>query len=291
MADKCLKQELDVTYAREHDTKTGSLRSLPKLKEHSNEWAHVEGQKKSRPSRWDSKEEGHDPQIDGGNSKRRKSRWDNNEPQNSSIDPYGATDFLKLSMDPKIMRLNAKLTEINKKLESSGIHNERPLAERSPSPKPVYNNLGIRINTSEARRKKLLIDKQCIISKLALATSKSSPKQKTNTYRKKLSIPAKENPMYNFVGQILGPNGNTLKRMEKETGARNFIRGKGTCKFVSGDLVSEKENPCVLVEATSQQSLDAAAGMIEKLLIPVADKKNYHKKISVGRACPTEACI
>ena len=48
--------------------------------------------------------------------------------------------------------------------------------------------------------------------------------------RKKLYIPIKEYPTYNFIGLVIGPRGNTQKQMEKETGCRIVIRGKGSVK-------------------------------------------------------------
>ena len=35
---------------------------------------------------------------------------------------------------------------------------------------------------------------------------------------------------YNFNGLVIGPRGNTHKRMEKETGAKIVIRDKGSVK-------------------------------------------------------------
>lgn len=43
-------------------------------------------------------------------------------------------------------------------------------------------------------------------------------------------IPQEEHPDINFVGLLIGPRGNTLKAMEKETGAKIIIRGKGSVK-------------------------------------------------------------
>ncbi|KAK6918020.1 Histone-binding protein RBBP4, N-terminal [Dillenia turbinata] len=43
--------------------------------------------------------------------------------------------------------------------------------------------------------------------------------------RKKLYIPMKVHPGYNFIGLIIGPRGNTQKRMERETGEKIVIRG------------------------------------------------------------------
>jgi splicing factor 1 len=46
----------------------------------------------------------------------------------------------------------------------------------------------------------------------------------------KVMIPQEEHPEINFVGLLIGPRGNTLKTMEKETGAKIIIRGKGSVK-------------------------------------------------------------
>ena len=46
----------------------------------------------------------------------------------------------------------------------------------------------------------------------------------------KVLIPQEEHPDINFVGLLIGPRGNTLKAMEKKTGAKIIIRGRGSVK-------------------------------------------------------------
>ena len=46
----------------------------------------------------------------------------------------------------------------------------------------------------------------------------------------KVMIPQDEHPEINFVGLLIGPRGNTLKAMERDTGAKIIIRGKGSVK-------------------------------------------------------------
>lgn len=43
-------------------------------------------------------------------------------------------------------------------------------------------------------------------------------------------IPQDEHPDINFVGLLIGPRGNTLKMLEKETNAKIIIRGRGSVK-------------------------------------------------------------
>lgn len=44
---------------------------------------------------------------------------------------------------------------------------------------------------------------------------------------KKIFIPQKDYPGYNFIGLIIGPRGNTQKRMQSETNTKIAIRGRG----------------------------------------------------------------
>lgn len=44
------------------------------------------------------------------------------------------------------------------------------------------------------------------------------------------TVPQKEYPTFNFIGLIIGPRGNTQKRMERETNTKIAIRGKGSVK-------------------------------------------------------------
>ncbi|XP_027330979.1 KH domain-containing protein At3g08620-like isoform X2 [Abrus precatorius] len=46
----------------------------------------------------------------------------------------------------------------------------------------------------------------------------------------RLDIPNDSYPNFNFVGRLLGPRGNSLKRVEATTGCRVYIRGTGSIK-------------------------------------------------------------
>ncbi|XP_065049064.1 KH domain-containing protein SPIN1 isoform X2 [Musa acuminata AAA Group] len=46
----------------------------------------------------------------------------------------------------------------------------------------------------------------------------------------RLEVPVNAYPNFNFVGRLLGPRGNSLKRVEASTGCRVYIRGKGSIK-------------------------------------------------------------
>ncbi|KAF7016257.1 unnamed protein product [Triticum aestivum] len=246
--------------------------------------------RRRRRSRWEQSndESGANSGGEGGaGGRKRKSRWAEEEPRPTIALPDFMKDFAA-EMDPEVHNLNSRLLEISRLLQSGLPLDDRPEGARSPSPEPIYDNLGIRINTREYRaRERLNRERQEIISQLIRRNPAFKPPAdyRPPKLHKKLYIPMKEYPGYNFIGLIIGPRGNTQKRMEKETGAKIVIRGKGSVK--EGKLLqkrdlkpdpSENEDLHVLVEADTQEALEAAAGMVEKLLTPVDEVLNEHKR-------------
>lgn len=107
--------------------------------------------------------------------------------------------------------------------------------DRSPSPEPIYSTDGKRLNTREVRTRKKLEDERHLLVQKAI---KVNPEYRPPAdYRPpevkiqdRVAIPQEEHPDVNFIGLIIGPRGNTLKKMEKDTGAKIMIRGKGSVK-------------------------------------------------------------
>lgn len=106
---------------------------------------------------------------------------------------------------------------------------------RSPSPEPIYSSDGKRLNTREFRTRKrleeqrhqLILRMQCMNPEFKPPSDYKPPVIRVSD---KVLIPQEEHPDINFVGLLIGPRGNTLKAMEKETGAKIIIRGKGSVK-------------------------------------------------------------
>jgi len=48
--------------------------------------------------------------------------------------------------------------------------------------------------------------------------------------KERVLIPTKQYPRVNFVGKILGPQGNTIKRLQEDTGAKISVLGKGSMR-------------------------------------------------------------
>ncbi|CAN8311802.1 unnamed protein product [Cochlearia groenlandica] len=107
----------------------------------------------------------------------------------------------------------------------------------------------------------------------------------------RLDVPVDKFPSYNFVGRILGPRGNSLKRVELATHCRIFIRGQGSVK----DTVKEEnlkgkpgyehlsEPLHVLIEAELPEDiinaqLERAVHFLESLLTPMDESMDHYKR-------------
>ncbi|KAI5701478.1 hypothetical protein M8J75_010038 [Diaphorina citri] len=57
----------------------------------------------------------------------------------------------------------------------------------------------------------------------------------------KVLVPVKEHPRFNFVGKLLGPKGNSLRRLQEETMTKMSILGKGSMRDRSKEEELRKE--------------------------------------------------
>eukprot|EP00178_Gracilaria_changii_P020942 TRINITY_DN616_c0_g1_i1.p1 TRINITY_DN616_c0_g1~~TRINITY_DN616_c0_g1_i1.p1 ORF type:complete len:690 (+),score=135.57 TRINITY_DN616_c0_g1_i1:220-2070(+) len=111
--------------------------------------------------------------------------------------------------------------------------------------------------------------------------------------RVKLRVPADQYPEYNFVGRLLGPRGATLKRLERDTGCRIMIRGKGSIRKDKEADVRGKpgwehvfnEPLHVVIEVvdspddiSATRILNHAKQLVEILLIPVPEERDSLKR-------------
>ena len=100
--------------------------------------------------------------------------------------------------------------------------------------------------------------------------------------KRKIFVPEKEFPGYNFIGLIIGPRGNTQKRMQRETNTRIAIRGKGCIKGNANREpntdYAEDEDLHVTITGDTDEEVDRAAAMVRQLLKPVDETFNEHKR-------------
>ena len=284
--EESLKPESESSYAAPHFHSQFGLAMTLGDKCSSEQQDGAGSSRKRRHSRWEKVE---NDQA----SKRKKTRWISDDLQLKLLGPLQLPDLGKdfvvgSDLDSEIQELQAELADINRKLQTSELHDDKPMEERSPSPEPVHDNLGIRLNPRQVRlHQKLVLNRQHIISRLIKKNSTFKPplEYKSSKLCKKIYIPVKEYPNYNFVGLIIGPLGKTQKRMEKETGAKICLRGKDK----TTNPQKNDEDLHVYIEADNQKSLDAAVGMVEKLLNPIDDAMNEHKRVQLEELATLKA--
>ena len=134
----------------------------------------------------------------------------------------------------EVVRQYARYTDVAQRIASNDFYDDRPEHARSPSPPPKYDTNGVRQNTRDMRvREKLLEQRSDLIGWLVARCPhlfRPPGDWRPQKKRRKLYIPLKEFPGYNFIGLVIGPRGNTQKRMQRETNTRIAIRGKGRGK-------------------------------------------------------------
>ncbi|XP_052895588.1 splicing factor 1-like, partial [Anopheles moucheti] len=173
---------------------------------------------------------------EGGESSRRrkkKSRWSDGDHLQTFFPTLLPSTLTPEQQEAYLLQL--QIEEISYKLRTSELMIQQNLAQRSPSPEPIYSSDGKRVNTREYRlRKKLEEQRHQLIQRMQLLNPDYNPpanyKPPVIRIEDKVLIPQDEYPHINFVGLLIGPRGNTLKTMEKDTGAKITIRGKGSVK-------------------------------------------------------------
>lgn len=107
----------------------------------------------------------------------------------------------------------------------------------------------------------------------------------------RVDIPVDKYPAFNFVGRLLGPRGNSLKRLEATTDCRVLIRGRGSIKDPAREemmrgkpgyehlneplhILIEAELPAEIIDTRLIQARD----IIEELVKPVDESQDYIKK-------------
>ncbi|KFA63038.1 hypothetical protein S40285_06403 [Stachybotrys chlorohalonatus IBT 40285] len=157
---------------------------------------------------------------------------------------------------------------------------------RSASPPPQYDAFGRRTNTRRQRHLARLETERHRLVEHALNTIPDyrAPQgyRRPTILRDKLYVPATDYPGVNFIGQILGPRGQSLKSMNQESGANIFLRGKGSVKEGRGSRVThsvsanESQEPLhCLVTAATQHKIDRAKKLINEAIETAASTSEH----------------
>lgn len=216
-------------------------------KPESAEEAEKKAREERRRRRWSSKDADAKP-------RRKRSRWASPPTQSMrcrAVRANAAAEGAVLTTRPtlhrvspagpsstqmQLARLQLRLQDINRRLstvaQDAAKREQDP--DRTPSPPPVYDSVGKRLNTREIRMRNALNSEQQSVMremvKLNPELSKVAGFGGPQKLERRIYFPVEEYPDYNFMGRIIGPRGNTHRRLEAQTGCRISIRGKGSVK-------------------------------------------------------------
>ena len=180
--------------------------------------------------------------------------------------------------------IHVRLEEINRKLRTGDFI--PPPGQRSPSPPPQYDAYGRRTNTVDLRYRKKLEDERIrLIDRAMKADPNFRPpmdiaigsRRGLGRPQDKVYIPVKEFPEINFFGLLVGPRGNSLKNMERQSGAKISIRGKGSVKEgkerggpPGGFAGDEDDELHCLIMADDEYKVKACVALINKVIETVS---------------------
>ncbi|RPA98273.1 hypothetical protein L873DRAFT_1808538 [Choiromyces venosus 120613-1] len=209
---------------------------------------------------------GREKQRFGTAHKHSKSRWGSESIKSDfSIDslPTSIPGCMSLE-DTDIYTLKVRIEEITQKLSKRLVV---PNDKRSLSPDPIYDVNGRRTNIREARYREHL-EAEChhlVVQVWATNPQYRPPSncRKLVAKHEKVYVPVGDYPEINFIGLPIGPHGHNLKRIEKESGAKVAIRGKGSIKEGKGGsdlaLASDQDENlhCLIISPNSDFILKA----------------------------------
>ncbi|WFD03821.1 hypothetical protein MOBT1_002516 [Malassezia obtusa] len=223
---------------------------------------------------------------DGGyGARKRRSRWGGVAERTDGAPAAFSGQVSAQELDRYAIQV--RLEEINRKLRIGDV--VPPERERSPSPPPTYDVHGRRNNTREMRyRKKLeeerirLVERQMKIDPSFRPPAEYAAAKRSMRPTEKVYLPVREFPEINFFGLLVGPRGNTLKKMESQSGAKIHIRGRGSVKHGkgAGGPLEEEDMHCI-VTADTERQVKHCIKLINEVVSTAAstpETQNDHKR-------------
>ncbi|CBI16489.3 hypothetical protein VitviT2T_007767 [Vitis vinifera] len=194
----------------------------------------------------------------------RKTKWGPDLTQDAAVRRGTALAF-QTRVDQITLQLKSGVLEIGDNQDSS-------LVAQVPDQEfPSHQNNSEKSELLELERR------EAIGEMLKLNPSyKAPPDYKPLLKEARVPIPVKEYPGYNFIGLIFGPGSDTLKRLEKETGAKVQVYGNkaDTGQKVeitpSDGIQGAHEELYLHISAETFEKVDAAVALIELLVTPVS---------------------
>ncbi|XP_005864266.1 PREDICTED: splicing factor 1 isoform X8 [Myotis brandtii] len=222
--------------------------------------------------------------LDFPRKKRKRSRWNQDTMEQKTVIP-GMPTVIPPGLTREQERayiVQLQIEDLTRKLRTGDLGIPPKPEDRSPSPEPIYNSEGKRLNTREFRTRKTLEEERhnLITEMVALNPDFKPPadyKPPATRVSDKVMIPQDEYPEINFIGLLIGPRGNTLKNIEKECNAKIMIRGKGSVKEgkvgrKDGQMLPGEDEPLhALVTANTMENVKKAVEQIRNILKQVIE--------------------
>nr|NP_001123334.1 zinc finger protein ZF(CCHC)-13 [Ciona intestinalis]FAA00134.1 TPA: zinc finger protein [Ciona intestinalis] len=216
-------------------------------------------------------------QEDRGRPKKKRSRWSSAAVK---TEIPGMPASVSSNLTPHQQRayiVQLQIEDVSRKLKCGDLGIPANPEDRSPSPEPIYNGEGKRMNTREYRtRKRLEEERHRLIIKMQDINPEYKPPMDYKPPQQRIServmIPQDLNPNINFVGLLIGPRGNTLKKIEKDSNCKIMIRGKGSVKEgkigrKDGQPLPGEDEPLhALVSANTIECVKKAVSEINKII-------------------------
>ncbi|RQM08166.1 hypothetical protein DH86_00000612 [Scytalidium sp. 3C] len=216
-----------------------------------------------------------EPSADGTRRRKKRNRW-GDAAENKAAGLMGLPTAIVASMTSEQLEaytLHLRIEEISQKLRIDDVVPAD--GDRSPSPPPQYDNFGRRVNTREYRyRKRLEDERHKLVEKAMKVIPNYHPPQdyrRPTKTQEKVYVPVNDYPEINFIGLLIGPRGNTLKKMETESGAKIAIRGKGSVKEGKGrsdaaHTSNQEEDLHCLIMADTEEKVNKAKKLIHNII-------------------------
>lgn len=213
----------------------------------------------------------------------RITRW-GSESQTTELN--GLKTAITTAMTPEQLDayvLCIRIEEVQQKL-CAGDYAPASNSNRSPSPPPEYDPSGRRINTRKHRyRQRLEEERQALVdATLGTIPGYYPPREFRHVQRlmvtEKVYIPIHDFPSVNFIGQILGPRGQSLRDMNKQSSANIAIRGKGSVKEgrathsrshrnANAAISDDQQEPLhCLIRADTQEKVNHARKLVNEVI-------------------------
>lgn len=195
--------------------------------------------------------------------------------------PYKPLSYVDLPMGLSEKEIDQflreqRLEDLHRKIQAHELEDVDPDI-RPPSPPPVYDKGGNRLNTRDVRiRKAMTAEYNRLIRYMIKHVDGYLPPVdwKPSKLMKKIIIPIEKFPQAPFMGVIIGPRGVNHKRLQDTTGCKIFIRGRDI-----GDKWQTDEEAAmpqhVHIEGETEEQILHCERLVEPLLNPESPEFEY----------------